>query len=76
MKFETEQIDETGWVVLIKREPTTLAGSICRFGDNWHVEITLWSGSTGDIEYDAPSLAAAEAFVAGVWQAFEAMEQS
>jgi hypothetical protein len=69
--FQTEQIDET--TLLIKRDENVLAGSICRVGDlHWHVEI-LWSGPTGDIVYDAPSLAAAKAFTAGVEQTFEAM---
>ena len=73
MKFQTEQVDET--TVLIKRDENIVAGSICRAGDRWHVEV-LWSGPTGDIAYDAPSLAAAMAFVAGVEQAFLAMEEA
>jgi len=56
MKFQTEQLDET--MVLIKRDENTLSGSICRVRDHWHVEV-LWSGPTGDIVYDAPSLPAA-----------------
>jgi hypothetical protein len=71
MKFQTEQVDES--LTLIKRDETTLSGSICRVEDHWHVEI-LWSGPTGDIAYDAPSLPAAMAFLAGVEQAFAAME--
>lgn len=71
MKFQTEQLDET--MVLIKRDENTLSGSICRVRDHWHVEV-LWSGPTGDIVYDAPSLPAALAFVDGVEMAFEAME--
>jgi hypothetical protein len=71
MKFQTEQLDET--MVLIKRDENTLSGSICRVRDHWHVEV-LWSGPTGDIVYDAPSLPAALAFVDGVEKAFEAME--
>ena len=62
MKFQTEQLDET--MVLIKRDENTLSGSICRVRDHWHVEV-LWSGPTGDIVYDAPSLPAALAFVDG-----------
>ena len=71
MKFQTEQLDET--MILLKRDGNTLSGLICRVGDHWHVEV-LWSRPTGDIVYDAPSLTAAEAFVAGVEKAFEAME--
>ena len=70
-KFQTEQVDET--MALIKRDENIVAGSICRVGHRWHVEI-LWSGPTGDIAYDAASLPAAMAFVAGVEQAFAAME--
>jgi hypothetical protein len=70
MKFQTEQVDES--MTLIKRDENIVAGSICRAGDHWHVEL-LWSGPTGDIAYDAPSLPAALAFVAGVEKAFEAM---
>lgn len=70
MKFQTEQLDET--TVLIKRDENTIAGSIGRVGDHWHVEI-LWSGPTGDIVHDVPSLPAALAFIAGVEKAFEAM---
>jgi len=57
-------------MIWIKRDENTLSGSICRVGH--HVEI-MWSGPTGNIVYDAPSLPAALAFVAGVEQAFEAM---
>jgi hypothetical protein len=71
MNFRTEQVDET--TVLIKRDENTLAGSIGRVGDHWHVEI-LWSGPTGDIVYDAPGLPSALAFIAGVEKAFEAMK--
>jgi len=70
MKFQTEQVDET--MILIKRDENIVAGSICRAGDHWHVEI-LWMGPTGDIVYDAPSLPTAMAFIAGVEQAFAAM---
>jgi hypothetical protein len=70
MKFQTEEIDAT--TVLIKRDENLVAGSIGRVGDHWHVEI-LWSGPTGDIVYDAPSLPAALAFVAGVEKAMEAI---
>jgi hypothetical protein len=70
-KFQTEPVDQT--MVLIKRDDDTVAGSICRVGDHWHVEI-LWSGPTGDIVYDAPSLPLALAFLDGVEKAFEAME--
>ena len=70
MKFQTEQLDEA--TVLIKRDENLIAGSIARIGDHWHIEI-LWSGPTGDIVYDAPSLPAALAFVAGVEKAFAAM---
>ena len=62
MKFQTEQVDET--MVLIKRDENVVAGSICRVGDHWHVEI-MWGGPTGDIVCDAPSLPQALAFVAG-----------
>jgi hypothetical protein len=70
MIFQTEEIDAT--TVLIKRDENAVAGSIARVGDQWHVEI-LWSGPTGDIIYDAPSLPAATAFIDGVAKAFEAM---
>jgi hypothetical protein len=69
MTLKTEQVDAD--TVLISRE-TTVAGSICRVGDHWHVEI-LWSGPGGDIMHDAPSLPAAMSFVAGVERAFEAV---
>jgi hypothetical protein len=69
MALKPEQIDVD--TVLLSRE-TTVAGSVCRVGDHWHVEI-LWSGPGGDIAYDAPSMPAAMAFVAGVERAFEAM---
>jgi hypothetical protein len=72
MKFE--QVDDT--TVLIKRAENAIAGSIGRVGDHhWHVEI-LWSGPTGDIVYDAPSLPAAMAFIAGVEKAMEAVAAS
>lgn len=68
MKFE--QVDDT--TVLIKRDENTTAGSMGRVGDHWHIEIP-WSGPTGDIVYDAPSLPAAMAFIAGVEKAMEAV---
>ena len=71
MKFE--QVDDT--TVLIKRAENTIAGSIGRVGDHWHIEI-LWSGPTGYIVYDAPSLPAAMAFIAGVEKAMEAVAAS
>lgn len=70
MKFQIEVIDDN--VTLIKRDENVIAGSIARVGDHWHVEI-LWSGTGGDIVYDAPSLPAALAFVAGVEQTVKAL---
>jgi len=68
MKFE--QVDDT--TVLIRRAESAIAGSIGRVGDHWHIEI-LWSGPTGDIVYDAPSLPTAMALIAGVEKAMEAV---
>jgi hypothetical protein len=52
-----------------------VAGSVVRRDDNaagWHVEV-LWSGPTGDITYDAPTMLAATAFIQGVEKALEAI---
>jgi len=70
MIFTTEKVSDT--MRFIKRDENVVAGSLLRVGDRWQVQI-LWMGPTGDIEYDAPSLEAAEAFVAGAGCAFEAM---
>lgn len=69
MTFTTKELTAT--TVLIMRDENVLAGSIARVGDHWHVEI-LWSGPEGDIVYDAPTLAAALAFVDGVGEGFDA----
>lgn len=74
MNFQTEQLDD-GTVMIKRQNGDILAGSICRIDDHWHVEI-LWSGPTGDIVFDAPSLPAALAFVAGVSETFKAIEQT
>lgn len=69
MKFQTEEVDDNA--VLIKCDEI-IAGSITRIGEHWHVEV-LWTGPTGDIVYDAPSLPAALAFIAGVEKTMEAL---
>lgn len=61
---------------LITRDDGVVAGSIVQASEHrWFVEV-LWSGPGGDIVYEAPSMAAAEAFVAGVGAMFEAMRGS
>ncbi|MCA1453556.1 hypothetical protein I6F35_10060 [Bradyrhizobium sp. BRP22] len=66
--FRTDQVDNNR--VNIKRTPNTLAGSIARVDDHWHVEI-MWSGPGGAITYEAPSLPLALAFMDGVDAAFD-----
>ncbi|WP_441267923.1 hypothetical protein AB7G19_16260 [Bradyrhizobium sp. 215_C5_N1_1] len=69
MKFQTEEVDDNA--VLIKCDEI-IAGSIARIGEHWRVEV-LWTGPTGDIVYDAPSLPAALAFIAGVEKTMETL---
>ncbi|MGY3278071.1 hypothetical protein [Bradyrhizobium sp. S3.7.6] len=52
-----------------------VVGSIARSAGNshgWRVEI-LWSGSAGDLTYEAPTMASAQGFVHGVEMAWAAI---
>ena len=66
--FRTHQVDNNR--VNIKRDRNTLAGSIARVDDHWHVEI-MWGGPGGAITYEAPSLPRAFALIDGVDAAFD-----
>lgn len=48
-------------------------GSIAKVDDKWLVEI-LWSGPTGDIQFQSPSMAVALGFIEGVEKAFAAIK--